>query len=82
MMQEAIQSPGFPVPVEMNVSNSNFTPYSCPQTHDCNNTTPGYVSFDIGRAPSYVAITSSGLSCIGSFFYVLVSEPNWSGSET
>ena len=70
MMQEAIQSPGFPVPVVMNVSNSNSTPYSCPQTHDCNNTTPGYVSFDIGRAPSYVAITSSGLSCIGSFLVI------------
>jgi len=53
-MQEAIQSPGFPVPVVMNVFNSNSTPYSCPQTHDCNNTTPGYVSFDIGRAPSLV----------------------------
>ena len=69
-MQEAIQSPGFPVPVEINVSNS--TPYSgpsCPQTHDCDNIA-GYVSFDIGRAPSYVAITSSGLSCIGSFLVI------------
>ena len=46
-----------------NVSNS--TPDLCPQTFNC--TEKDYVSFDIGRVPSYVAIASSTLSCLGSF---------------
>ena len=49
-----------------NVSNS--TKDLCPQTFNC--TEKGYVSFDIGRAPSYVAIVSSGLSCLGSFLVI------------
>ena len=48
---------------------SNSTPVDvCPQTFDC--TEKGYVSFDIGRAPSYVAIASSSLSCLGSFLVI------------
>ena len=54
-----------------NVSNSAPADFSCPHTYDCQNinTTENdtYVSFDIGRAPSYVAIASSTLSCLGSF---------------
>ena len=46
-----------------NVSNS--TTDFCPQTFNC--TKKHYVSFDIGRVPSYVAIGSSTLSCLGSF---------------
>ena len=47
---------------------SNSTPDFCPHTFNC--TEKGYVSFDIGRAPSYVAIASSGLSCLGSFLVI------------
>ena len=47
---------------------SNSTIDLCPQTFDC--TEKGYVSFDIGRAPSYVAIASSGLSCLGSLLVI------------
>ena len=49
---------------------SNSTPVDlCPQTFDCTEKA-GYVSFDIGRAPSYVAIASSGLSCLGSLLVI------------
>ena len=50
---------------------ADLTPSSpyCPQAHACN-TSAGFVSFDIGLAPSYVAITSSGLSCLGSFLVI------------
>ena len=52
------------------VNASNSTPVDlCPQTFDCTEKA-GYVSFDIGRAPSYVAIASSGLSCLGSFLVI------------
>ena len=53
-----------------NVSNSSPVDIYCPHTYDCRNITTEndtYVSFDIGRAPSYVAIVSSTLSCLGSF---------------
>ena len=50
-----------------NVSNSTIATDFCPQTFNC---TEPYVSFDIGRAPSYVAITSSSLSCLGSFLVI------------
>ena len=53
-----------------NVSNSSPVDIYCPHTYDCQNITTEndkYVSFDIGRAPSYVAIASSTLSCLGSF---------------
>ena len=49
-----------------NVSNSTID--LCPQTFNC--TEKGSVSFDIGRAPSYVAIVSSALSCLGSFLVI------------
>ena len=52
-----------------NVSNLTSAD-SCPHPYDCQNITTEndkYVSFDIGRAPSYVAIASSTLSCLGSF---------------
>ena len=53
------------------LANSTPADFSCPHTYDCQNidTTENdtYVSFDIGRAPSYVAIASSTLSCLGSF---------------
>ena len=53
------------------LANSTPADVSCPHTYDCRNinTTEDdtYVSFDIGRAPSYVAIASSTLSCLGSF---------------
>ena len=51
-----------------NVSNSTIATDFCPQTFNC--TEKGYVSFDIGRAPSYVAIVSSSLSCLGSFLVI------------
>ena len=41
----------------------------CPQTFHCD---PPNASFDIGRAPSYVSITSSSLSCLGSILIVVV----------
>ena len=69
-MQEAVLNPALP-PVRI-ATNSNSTPFSgpyCPQAHACN-TSAGYVSFDIGLAPSYVAITSSWLSCLGSFLVI------------
>ena len=70
-MQEAVLSPGLPpVLIATNISTSTpFTGPYCPQSHDCGNIS-GYVSFDIGLAPSYVAITSSGLSCLGSFLVI------------
>ena len=36
---------------------------TCPKTFSCSG---GNVSFDIGRIPSYISITSSCLSCLGS----------------
>jgi len=69
-MQEGVQSPQlFLLGIAMNLNNSSCSQPSCPQSYDCDkslNTT----SFDIGRAPSYVAIASSGLSCIGSFLVI------------
>ena len=51
-----------------NVSNSTPADIYCPHTYDCQNIeNEAYVSFDIGRVPSYVAIASSTLSCLGSF---------------
>ena len=50
-----------------NVSNSTPVDF-CPQTFNC--AEKGYVSFDIGCVPSYVAIASSGLSCLGSFLVI------------
>lgn len=41
----------------------------CPPILQCNGS---YVSFNIGRAPSYVAIISSTISCIGSLLILLV----------
>ena len=37
---------------------------TCPKTFQCSG--DGNVSFDIGRIPSYISITSSTLSCLGS----------------
>ena len=48
---EVVQSPGFPVLIETDISTSS-TPYPgpyCPQTYNCSNIS-SYVSFDIGRA--------------------------------
>ena len=67
-MQEAVLSPRlFLLGITMNLSNSSCSPSRCPQPYDCGNST---TSFDIGLAPSYVAITSSGLSCLGSFLVI------------
>ena len=68
-MQEAVLSPGLPPATNISNSTPFSGPYYCPQSHDCDNIS-GYVSFDIGLAPSYVAITSSGLSCLGSFLVI------------
>ena len=69
-MQEAVQSPGlFLLGITMNLSNSSSGPPWCPQSYDCGNSSNN-ISFDIGRAPSYVAIASSGLSCLGSFLVI------------
>ena len=43
-------------------------PY-CPQRYNCSHVNNS-ASFDIGRAPSYVAIASSGLSCLGSLLVI------------
>ena len=40
----------------------------CPEVHQCHD---GLVSFDIGRAPSYLSLISSSLSCFGSILIVL-----------
>ena len=52
----------------VNVSNSVLD--VCPQTFNCTEKDYYNVSFDIGRSPSYVAIASSGLSCLGSFLVI------------
>ena len=66
---EVVQSPGFPVLIETDISSPTSYPGPyCPQTYDCS--ISGYVSFDIGRALSYVTITSSGLSCLGSILVI------------
>ena len=47
--------------------------YSCPEHYNCTDvdgTSDGYVSLDIGVAPSYVALVSSALSCLGSMLIV------------
>ena len=51
-----------------NVSNSTAFYSVCPHSFHCSEN--GSVSFDIGPAPSYVAIASSGLSCLGSFLLI------------
>lgn len=43
-------------------------PAICPHSFKCKD---GFESFDIGRAPSYVSIASSSLSCLGSILIVL-----------
>ena len=40
----------------------------CPHSFECRD---GLESFDIGRAPSYVSLVSSSLSCLGSVLIVL-----------
>lgn len=45
-----------------------MTGVSCPRTFQCSG---GLVSFDIGPIPSYVAITSSSLSCLGSLLILV-----------
>ena len=47
----------------------NTAPYEgpyCPQSYNCSHVNDS-VSFDVGRTPSYVAIVSSSLSCLGPF---------------
>lgn len=43
-------------------------PAACPHSFPCES---GKASFDIGRAPSYVSITSSSLSCLGSILILI-----------
>lgn len=43
---------------------------SCPHSVDCDG--EDYVSSDIGKYPSYVAIASSSVSCLGSLLIILV----------
>lgn len=47
--------------------------YTCPQhsNHCSNYSSQGFVSHDIGRWPSYIAIASSSLSCLGSLLIVV-----------
>lgn len=46
---------------------------SCPQVVEgCPELEEGYVSYDIGTHPSYVAIASSSVSCLGSLLIILV----------
>ena len=44
---------------------------SCPSAANCSSS-KGFVSHDIGRGPSYVAIVSSSLSCAGSLLILLI----------
>ena len=43
----------------------------CPRTFNCS-AEPSFVSFDIGRIPSYIAIASDSISCFGAILIVLV----------
>ena len=43
----------------------------CPKQFNCSYQNSSSVSFDIGRIPSYIAIASSSLSCLGSILIVL-----------
>lgn len=43
----------------------------CPSVINCSSSS-GLVSFDLGRIPSYISITSSSLSCTGSVLILLV----------
>ena len=49
---------------------SNSTDNMCP--HTMNNCSSGSVSYDIGTKPSYIAILSSVVSCLGSLLVLLV----------
>ena len=53
----------------MSGSGSSSSAAGCPHSFPCNGSD---VSFDIGRAPSYVALVSSTLSCCGSLLVLLV----------
>ena len=47
-------------------------PPQCPTTNNnCTGVDTGYVSIENGRIPSYVAIVSSGFSCLGSILIVV-----------
>ena len=65
---QAIELPTNMDPVSISASNimASFGPF-CPKQFKCNSS----VSFDIGRIPSYIAIASSSLSCLGSILIVL-----------
>lgn len=49
---------------------TNFTENLCP--HTVTNCKGGTVSYDIGTKPSYIAILSSTVSCLGSLLIILV----------
>lgn len=49
---------------------SDSSPELCPSVINCS-THPGLVSFDLGKIPSYLSISSSSLSCLGSLLILV-----------
>ena len=53
--------------------NSTSSRHQCPsEAVNCDSYGKDWESFEIGRVPSYLAISSSGLSCIGSILIIIV----------
>lgn len=69
---QVLESPTSIYPITFIAANitPSFAPL-CPRQYNCSHENSSSVSFDIGRIPSYVAIASSSLSCLGSILIVL-----------